>query len=86
MSTRLSLSSSMRRFQIRWIPDLSFVAVFLLFDWVSYVDALYGLNITPWNPDPALGLAYWMRYGKGAALPWFIANMLAEILVRDLLA
>ena len=76
----------MRYLQLRWIPDLAFVAVFLLFDWVSYVDALYGLNITPWNPDPALGLAYWMRYGKRAALPWFIANMLAEILVRDLLA
>ena len=76
----------MPRLLIRWIPDFLFVAVFLLFDWVSYVDALYGLNITPWNPDPALGLAYWMRYGKRAALPWFIANMLAEILVRDLLA
>lgn len=76
----------MRYLQIRWIPDLLFVAVFLLFDWVSYVDALYGLNITPWNPDPALGLAYWMRYGKRAAFPWFIANILAEILVRDLLA
>ena len=76
----------MRHLRIRWIPDLLFIAVFLLFDWVSYVDALYGLNITPWNPDPALGLAYWMRYGKRAAFPWFIANMLAEILVRDLLA
>ncbi|MCX7170314.1 MAG: ATP-binding protein [Proteobacteria bacterium] len=76
----------MRHLPIRWLPDLLFVAVFLLFDWVSYVHALYGLNITPWNPDPALGLAYWMRYGRRAALPWFVANMLAEILVRDLLA
>lgn len=76
----------MRYLPIRWLPDLLFVAVFLLFDWVSYVQALYGLNITPWNPDPALGLAYWMRYGRRAALPWFVANMLAEILVRDLLA
>lgn len=76
----------MRYLQIRWLPDLLFVAVFLLFDWVSYVQALYGLNITPWNPDPALGLAYWMRYGRRAAFPWFVANMLAEILVRDLLA
>lgn len=74
------------RLQIRGLPHLIFVAVFLLCDWVSYVDALYGLNITPWNPDPALGLAYWMRYGKRAALPWFIANILAEILVRDLAA
>ena len=47
----------MRHLQIRWVPDLLFVAAFLLFDWVSYVDALYGLNITPWNPDPALGLS-----------------------------
>ena len=86
MAINWSKSLSVRQIQIRLIPDLLFVAVFLLFDWVSYVDALYGLNITPWNPDPALGLAYWMRYGKRAALPWFIANMLAEILVRDLLA
>ncbi|MFA7268065.1 MAG: ATP-binding protein [Sterolibacterium sp.] len=76
----------MRYLQTRWISDLLFVAVFLLFDWVSYVNALYGLNITPWNPDPALGLAYWMRHGKRAYLPWFVANMLAEIIVRDLLA
>lgn len=41
--------------QTRWIPDLPLVAVFLLFDGVSCVYALYGLNITPWNPDPAHG-------------------------------
>lgn len=76
----------MRRYLIRWLPDLSFIAVFLALDWVSYIDALYGLNITPWNPDPALGLAYWMRYGKRAALPWFAAIMLADIGVRGLLA
>ncbi len=76
----------MRSFPSRWLPDLAFVLVFLLFDWVSYIDALYGLNITPWNPDPALGLAYWMRYGKRAAFPWFLAIMLADIWVRGLLA
>ena len=73
----------MRALKIRWLPDLLFVAAFLLIDWLSFVHALYGLNITPWNPDPALGLAYWMRYGKRAALPWFAGNMLADILVRD---
>lgn len=86
MSPRLLPFLTMRRYLTRYLPDLAFIGVFLLIDWVSYVDALYGLNITPWNPDPALGLAYWMRYGKRAAIPWFIANMLAEIFVRDLLA
>jgi len=76
----------MRLYLTRWLPDVSFIAVFLMLDWVSYIDALYGLNITPWNPDPALGLAYWMRYGKRAALPWFAAIMLADIGVRGLLA
>lgn len=68
----------------RRLTDVLFVAVFLLFDWVSYIDPLFGLNITPWNPDPALGLAYWLKYGRRAALPWFFALVIGEGLVRDL--
>lgn len=63
---------------------MAFIAAYLLFDWVSYIAPLYGLNITPWNPDPALGLVFWLRFGKRAALPWFIALILSELLVRGL--
>jgi signal transduction histidine kinase len=58
--------------------------LYLLFDWATYIDPLYGLNITPWNPDPALGLVCWLMFGWRAALPWFIALVLGEWLVRGM--
>ena len=67
-----------------WLADLAFVVLYVLLDWISYIDPLFGLNITPWNPDPGLGLVYWMRFGKRAVLPWFVALVLAEFLVRGL--
>ena len=74
----------MRQQLSRYLPYPAFVAAYLLLDWVSYIDPLYGLNITPWNPDPALGLVFWLRYGKKAALPWFLALVLGEIVVRGM--
>jgi signal transduction histidine kinase len=68
------------------LHGLLFLVLYLLFDWLTYVDPLYGLNITPWNPDPALGLVYWLRYGKRAAIPWFFALLLGEVLVRGMAA
>lgn len=62
----------------------AFIALYLLFDWATYIDPLYGLNITPWNPDPALGLVFWLRYGWRAAVPWFLALCAGEILVRGM--
>ena len=67
-----------------WLLVLAFIAGYVLLDWISFIDPLFGLNITPWNPDPALGLVFWLRYGRRAAAPWFIALMLGEWLVRGL--
>lgn len=61
---------------------LLFVAAFVLLDWASYLHPLYGLNITPWNPSLALGLVFWFRVGWLAAIPWFAAILISEILVR----
>jgi hypothetical protein len=61
-----------------------FIALYLLFDWATYIDPLYGLNITPWNPDPALGMVLWLVYGWRAALPWWIALVLGEVVVRGM--
>ncbi|QGZ43051.1 phospho-acceptor domain-containing protein [Pseudoduganella flava] len=63
---------------------LPFVAAYLLLDWLTYADPLWGLNITPWNPEPALGLLFWLRRGRAAALPWFVALLLGEWLIRGL--
>ncbi|MYM35547.1 histidine kinase [Duganella sp. FT94W] len=62
----------------------AFIALYVLFDWATYIDPLYGLNITPWNPDPALGLVFWLLHGWRAALPWYVALMLGEWLVRGM--
>jgi len=64
------------------LRDLGFVVAYVLLDWISFVHPLYGLNITPWNPAPALGLVYWLRYGRSTALPWFISLLVGEALVR----
>ncbi|NYE61681.1 signal transduction histidine kinase [Duganella sp. 1224] len=61
-----------------------FIGLYVLFDWATYIDPLYGLNITPWNPDPALGLVCWLRFGWRTALPWFAALVLGEWLVRGM--
>lgn len=84
MSDMQAMTSSIRQFSLRWLPELAFVATYLLFDWISYIAPLYGLNITPWNPDPALGMVFWLRYGKRAALPWFISLVAGDLLVRSM--
>ncbi|MTV40570.1 ATP-binding protein [Duganella radicis] len=68
----------------RYLVFPAFIALYLLFDWATYIDPLYGLNITPWNPDPALGLVCWLVYGWRAALPWWIALVLGEVVVRGM--
>ncbi|WP_373988793.1 ATP-binding protein [Duganella sp. BuS-21] len=68
----------------RYLVFPIFIGLYLLFDWATYIDPLYGLNITPWNPDPALGLVCWLVYGWRAALPWWIALVLSEIVVRGM--
>lgn len=68
----------------RYLSFPAFIALYVLFDWATYIDPLYGLNITPWNPDPALGLVFWLRHGWRAALPWYVALVLGEWLVRGM--
>lgn len=74
------------RFALARLHGPLFFLLYLLFDWLTYIDPLYGLNITPWNPDPALGLVYWLRYGKRAAAPWFLALLASEVLLRGMAA
>ena len=62
----------------------AFVIAYVALDWASYLHALHGFNITPWNPSLALGLVCSLRYGRLTAIPWFIALLLGEIVVRGL--
>jgi signal transduction histidine kinase len=63
-------------------PHVGFVCLYVLLDWVSFVDPLHGFNITSWNPPPAAGFIYWLRYGIRSGLGWFCALFIAEGAVR----
>lgn len=67
-----------------WCILGAFSVIYVLLDWVSFMDPLFALNITPWNPDPAISLVFWLRYGWRTALPGFVALALSEILVRGM--
>lgn len=62
----------------------AFILAYVALDWASYLHALHGLNITPWNPSLSLALVCWLRYGKRTAIPWFAALLLGELVVRGL--
>lgn len=57
---------------------------YIALDWVSYIHPLHALNITPWNPAPALGLVYLLRWGPRMLPPIAVAIFVAELWLRDL--
>lgn len=64
-----------------WLVGLVYLTAFVLLDWASFIRPLQGLNITPWNPQPALAIAllYWNR--RWLWMVW-AGLLLAELLVR----
>ena len=53
----------------------AYVTVFLLLDWVSYIRPFQGLNITPWNPQPALAVALLLGNARWLWLVWLSLRM-----------
>jgi len=66
-----------------WAVVVGYLLVFLILDWASFIRPLQGLNITPWNPQPALAVALLMASRR---LWWVVITGLlaAEMLVRGL--
>jgi len=69
---------------LRLTQLLAFIATYIALDWASYLHPLHGLNITLWNPAPALGLVLWMRFGRQTAIPWFVALMVGDFVIRGM--
>ena len=62
---------------------LAFIGLYVALDWASYVSPLHQLNVTPWNPAPALGLLFVIRRGGRATAALLLAVIASEILVRQ---
>ena len=58
-----------------------YLALYVLLDWVSYIHPLQGINITPWNPQPALAIALLLWRPGHIGLVW-VGLLLAELVVR----
>ena len=67
-----------------WAWAAAFVIAYVLLDWTSYIDPFHRLNITPWNPAPALGLMFLLHGGRGGALTLLVAMLSADLAVREL--
>lgn len=62
---------------------LTFVGLYVALDAVSFVHPMPGLNITPWNPAPALALIHLIRHGRGAWPVTLLAMILSEFMIHD---
>jgi two-component system sensor kinase FixL len=70
--------------RLGWRDALLLVGGYLALDWASHIHPLHGLDVTPWNPAPALGLLFLVRYGGQAAAPLALAILVADAWVREL--
>ena len=70
---------------IRYLRDAAvFAPCYVLLDWVSYIDPLGPFNITPWNPQPALAIAWMLLGGLVHAPAVFTTILVADAVIRDL--
>ena len=76
----LHLSHLLRRIS----PSLLFILAYVAMDWASYLHPMRGLNITFWNPAPALGVVFALRWGIGVLWPLFLSVLLADFWVRGM--
>ena len=67
-----------------WHDLLTLLLGYVALDWASFIHPLHGLNITPWNPAPALGLLFLLRFGRNAIVPLALAILMADAWVRNL--
>jgi two-component system sensor kinase FixL len=66
-----------------WWLALLYVPAYVALDWISYIQPVLKLGITPWSPQTGLTVAFLMWKGPRWAICTAIAAFLAELLVRD---
>ena len=68
---------------LRYLRDAAvFAPCYVALDWASYIDPVGPFNITPWNPQPALAIAWMLLGGLWHAPAVFATIVAADVLVR----
>ena len=73
------MSASLRR---NLLIAVTFLAGYVLLDWVSYLYPISPLGITPWNPAAGLCLVMLWRWGRRALPLAALAAVLADLIIR----
>lgn len=61
-----------------------FVLLYVAIDWATFISPMQHLNVTPWNPAPALGMLLFIL-NRPAALPIMCLGIFfSELFVRDI--
>ena len=63
---------------------ISFLAGYVLLDWISFIQPFAPFGITPWNPPTGLSFVLVLLFGQRFIPLLFIAPLLADLLVRQL--
>lgn len=73
-----------------WLEDAlwaaGYLAVYVILDWLSWIQPYGLLDITPWNPPPGLTLAFLLRRGLRFAPLSFLAAIVSDGVVRHFAA
>jgi two-component system sensor kinase FixL len=73
-----------RKQALKYLRDWAlFATCYISLDWASYIDAVGPFNITPWNPQPGLAVAWMVLAGLGHAPAVAATIALADALIRD---
>jgi signal transduction histidine kinase len=66
-----------------WV-GLSYLAIYITLDWISFIHPYGVFGITPWNPQTGLSFALVLLFGLRFFPLLFVAPLLADLLVRQL--
>ncbi len=76
------LTPALRRRLLPLLAAAGYVCSYLALDWISYVQPVLKLGITPWNPQAGLTLAFLAVAGPAYVPATAVAALLSELLVR----
>lgn len=76
------LTPALRRRLLPLLAAAGYVCSYLILDWISYVQPVLKLGITPWTPQAGLTLAFLAVAGPAYVPATAVAALLSELLVR----
>jgi two-component system sensor kinase FixL len=80
-------SSSLAHLRIVFLPTVSvglgYLAIYVLLDWISFIEPYGPVGITTWNPGTGLGLALGLIFGRRMIPLLFIAPLLSDLILNQ---